>query len=105
MSLLPPEINAALTQLLDGLSSPDNNARALAEEQLNSEWVAKRPDVLLTGLVEQMQKSHEPSVRLNPPCRVDSKNKSLTNRGSCTDTIIRSCTFSAHRNKSSKATR
>lgn len=64
MSILPPEINAALTQLLDGLSSSDNNARALAEEQLNTEWVAQRPDILLTGLVEQMQNSHDPSVHV-----------------------------------------
>lgn len=63
MSQLPPQIHAALTQLLDGLASPDNNARTIAEEQLNSEWVAQRPDYLLTGLVEQMHGSPEASVR------------------------------------------
>lgn len=57
MSLLPSEIHAALTQLLQGLSSSDNNARSYAEEQLSAEWVAARPDVLLMGLVEQIQAS------------------------------------------------
>lgn len=57
MSLLSSEIHAALTQLLQGLSSPDNNARSYAEEQLGAEWVTVRPDVLLMGLVEQIQAS------------------------------------------------
>lgn len=69
MSLLPPEITAALTQLLEGLCSKDNNIRTLAEDQLNSEWVAKRPDVLLVGLVLQTQNSSDPAVRprIQPP--------------------------------------
>ena len=62
MSLLPPEITAALNQLLRGLSSSDNNTRTLAEDQLNSEWVAKRPDVLLIGLVLQIQNSPDAAV-------------------------------------------
>lgn len=62
MSVLPSEIHNALTQLLGGLSSPDNNARSYAEEQLNSEWVAARPDVLLMGLVEHIQVAQEPPV-------------------------------------------
>lgn len=57
MSLLSSDIHAALTQLLQGLSSPDNNARSYAEEQLSVEWVTARPDVLLMGLVEQIQAS------------------------------------------------
>lgn len=63
MSILPPEVNAALVQLLQSLSSADNNARTFAEEQLNNEWVTARPDVLLMGLVEQIQTSQEASVR------------------------------------------
>lgn len=62
MSLLSPEIHAALAHLLQGLSRPDNNARAAAEDQLNKDWVAARPDVLLMGLVEQIQASGEASV-------------------------------------------
>lgn len=63
MSVLPAQVHAALAQLLQALSSADNNARSQAEEQLNTEWVAGRPGVLLMGLVEQMQDAEEPSVR------------------------------------------
>ena len=69
MSVLPNEIISALAQLLQGLTSADNNTRSYAEEQLNTEWVAARPDVLLMGLVEQMHIAQDASVRpsiLNP---------------------------------------
>lgn len=62
MSILPPEIHAALTQLLQALSSADNEARTFAEEQLNTAWVATQPDVLLMGLVELLGVAQEPSV-------------------------------------------
>lgn len=55
MSLLPPEVHTALSQLLRGLSSPDNSLRTQAEEQLNSDWIQNRPDVLLMGLAEQIE--------------------------------------------------
>lgn len=64
MSVLSPEIHSALVQLLQGLQSPDNNVRSYAEEQLNNEWVIARPDVLLMGLVEQVQASQDLSVCL-----------------------------------------
>ena len=63
MSLLPPEVHTALTQLLAGLSSSENDVRTRAEEQLNTEWVAARPNILLMGLVEQMLQSPDASVR------------------------------------------
>ena len=63
MSVLPDEVNTALTRLLSALTSSDNNLRSNAEEQLNSDWVAQRPDVLLMGLVEQMQDALDPTVR------------------------------------------
>lgn len=63
MSMLSPAIQNALTLLLQALSSPDNAIRSRAEEQLNSDWVAAQPDVLLMGLVEQIQHSADPSVR------------------------------------------
>jgi importin-5 len=63
MSLLGPEVHQALTVLLQGLSSSENNVRAQAEDQLYNEWVTGRPDVLLMGLVEQIQESTDPSVR------------------------------------------
>ena len=62
MSLLSSEVHTALAELLQKLASPDNQARTLAEEQLNNEWFIKQPDVLLVGLVEQIQLSQEPSV-------------------------------------------
>lgn len=63
MSLLPPEVHEALKRLLDGLQATDNNTRAQAEDQLNNEWVASRPNVLLMGLVEQIQLSGDATVR------------------------------------------
>ena len=74
MSILPPEIYAALTQLLQALSSSDNNLRAQAEEQLNTEWVAARPDFLLMGLVEQLQDAVDPSVSRKHACLLSPKN-------------------------------
>lgn len=62
MSVLPPEIHSALGSLLQGLQSPDNNVRAHAEEQLNNEWIVARADVLLMGLVEQIQGAPEAGV-------------------------------------------
>ena len=67
MSVLPPDVQSALGQLLQGLQSPDNKVRTYAEEQLNTEWVASRPDVLLMGLVEQIQNNQDASVRVKYP--------------------------------------
>ena len=64
MSLLSSEIHTALAELLQKLAIADNQARTQAEEQLNNEWFVKQPDVLLMGLVEQIELSQEPSVRL-----------------------------------------
>ncbi|KAL4896488.1 armadillo-type protein [Aspergillus ambiguus] len=63
MSLLPPEVHSALSQLLRALSTPDNNVRAQAEEQLNNDWIQNRPDVLLMGLAEQIQGAEEVVTR------------------------------------------
>lgn len=62
MSILPPEVHTALNQLLQALQSTDNSARTRAEEQLNTEWVGQRPDMLLMGLAEQMQGSEDEGV-------------------------------------------
>lgn len=62
MSILPPDVHNALGQLLQALSSADNAVRTQAEESLNNEWVAARPEVLLMGLVEQMQATEDPTV-------------------------------------------
>lgn len=62
MSVLPDEVHQALNQLLQGLQATDNTVRSTAEEQLNTEWVAQRPDVLLMGLAEQMAGSQDEGV-------------------------------------------
>lgn len=62
MSLLAPEIHANLSQLLAALTSSENDTRTRAEEQLNQDWLANQPDVLLMGLVEQLQASQDVGV-------------------------------------------
>lgn len=62
MSVLPAEVQGALSQLLQALTSPDNSLRAQAEEQLNNDWTPNRPDMLLMGLVEQIQGAQVPNV-------------------------------------------
>lgn len=64
MSVLPAEVHTALATLLQGLQSPDNVQRTAAEQQLNEEWVAQRPEVLLMGLSEQIELAQDTSVRL-----------------------------------------
>ena len=65
MSMLPPDVHSVLSQLLQGLQSADNVVRTNAEESLNNEWIATRPDVLLMALVEQMQGAQEIVVRID----------------------------------------
>lgn len=62
MSMLPAEVHTALSQLLSGLQSTDNDARAAAEEELNKQWVEQRPEILLMGLVEQLQAPQDAAV-------------------------------------------
>ncbi|KAF1824854.1 ARM repeat-containing protein [Dissoconium aciculare CBS 342.82] len=63
MSVLSSDVHSALTQLLQGLQSPDNTVRTQAETNLNNEWVNTRPDVLLLGLVEQLGGSNDEGAR------------------------------------------
>ncbi|KIV78225.1 hypothetical protein PV11_09963 [Exophiala sideris] len=63
MSVLPADVQGALSQLLQALASPDNTLRTQAEEQLNNDWTPNRPDMLLMGLVEQIQAAQDPSTR------------------------------------------
>ena len=62
MSLLPSEVHSALSQLLRALTAADNALRSQAEEQLNNDWAQNRPDVLLMGLVEQIQGAEDTIV-------------------------------------------
>jgi importin-5 len=63
MSVLPAEVQGALTQLLQALQSPDNTLRSQAENELNNDWTPNRPEVLLMGLAEQLQVAEIASVR------------------------------------------
>ncbi|CAK7562739.1 MAG: importin subunit beta-3 [Sporothrix epigloea] len=54
MSLLPPELGVELSQLLQALQSADNAIRSQAEDHLQNNWTASRPEVLLMGLAEQI---------------------------------------------------
>lgn len=69
MSVLPPDVQPALSQLLRALGSPDNTLRTQAEEQLNNDWIQGRPDVLLMGLAEQIQGAEDAVVSLPPSPR------------------------------------
>ena len=62
MSLLPPEVYTELTQLLQALQSPDNTIRSQAEDHLQNNWTAARPEILLMGLAEQIAGAPETSV-------------------------------------------
>lgn len=66
MSVLPAEMHNELAQLLDALQSSDNNVRSQAEEHLSNNWSVTRPEILLMGLVEQIQGSNDPTVSLFP---------------------------------------
>ena len=92
MSVLPPEVHNALTQLLHGLQSTDNTVRSQAEEQLNTEWINQRPDMLLMGLAEQMQGSQDEGVS-------SGKDKYTADLADgCIDSIICCSTVQAYRN-------
>ncbi|KAF5677303.1 importin subunit beta-3 [Fusarium heterosporum] len=63
MSLLPPDVHAELSQLLQALQSPDNSSRSQAEEHLQNNWTTTRPEVLLMGLAEQIQAAGDNATR------------------------------------------
>lgn len=70
MSLLPPDVHAELTQLLQALQSADNSIRSQAEEHLQNSWTATRPEVLLMGLAEQIQGAGDNAVRCYRLCLI-----------------------------------
>ena len=73
MSMLAPDVHAELAQLLEALQSRDNGIRSQAEEHLQSNWVAARPEVLLMGLAEQISAPKDSGVciqRLRVPARL-----------------------------------
>jgi hypothetical protein len=65
MTTLPADAHQQLSQLLQGLQSSDNDLRTQAEEALNNDWVARRPEMLLMGLAELTKNSQELLVRID----------------------------------------
>ncbi|KAH7327822.1 armadillo-type protein [Stachybotrys elegans] len=63
MSVLPDDVHAELTQLLQALQSADNTIRSQAEEHLQNNWTTTRPEVLLMGLAEQIQGAGDNATR------------------------------------------
>lgn len=66
MSVLAPQDQAELSQLLQALQNSNNEVRSKAEELLQTNWTEPRPEVLLMGLVEQMAASEDATVCANP---------------------------------------
>lgn len=91
MSVLPAEVHTALANLLQGLQSPDNVTRTTAEQQLNDEWVAQRPEVLLMGLSEQIELAQE-----TPVCHVmERRGSSSVSADQLADSNLRRCDLQA----------
>lgn len=68
MSMLPPDVHNELGQLLQALQSPDNSTRSQAEDHLQNNWTASRPELLLMGLAEQIgAASNDTAVSLPRP--------------------------------------
>ena len=77
MSVLSSSDQAELIELLQALQASDNNVRAQAEEHLANNWTNAKPEILLMGLVEQIQGSTDTTVSsskviLNPVFRIQS---------------------------------
>ena len=51
-SLVPPDVVSQLNQVLLDLVSNDNNLRSSAEQQLNEQWIAQQPELLLLSLAQ-----------------------------------------------------
>ena len=62
MSMLPADVHAQLTQLLQALQSPQNDTRTQAEEHLQNNWTNSQPEILLMGLAEQIQGASDTTV-------------------------------------------
>lgn len=62
MSMLPADVHTELTQMLQALQSSDNSIRSQAEDHLQNNWTATRPEILLMGLAEQIQNAADVTV-------------------------------------------
>jgi len=63
-SLVPPDVVSQLNQVLSNLVSNDNNLRSSAEKQLNEQWIAQQPDLLLLSLAQLGRTHEETHVRI-----------------------------------------
>lgn len=66
MAMIPADVLNALQGLLVALQSPDNATRTQAEESLATRWIAQNPDMLLSGLAEQVKNNDDPKVCVPP---------------------------------------
>lgn len=98
MSVLPADVHAQLTQLLQALQSPDNAVRSQAEEHLAVNWTASRPEVLLMGLAEQVQGAESNAVRRWPYV----ENMGYANIVWPIDPLIRCCHLPTYRFQNQK---
>jgi hypothetical protein len=73
MSVLPPQVHAELTELLQALQSSDNTVRSQAEDHLATNWTSAKPEMLLMGLVEQIYGSNDTTVSRDEHYLFDSK--------------------------------
>ncbi|CAG8467575.1 10518_t:CDS:10 [Funneliformis mosseae] len=62
--LVSPEVVSQLNQVLSNLGSNDNNLRSSAEKQLNEQWIAQQPDLLLLSLAQLGRTHKETHVRI-----------------------------------------
>lgn len=100
--MLPAEVHAELTQLLQALQSSDNSIRSQAEDHLTNNWTATRPEVLLMGLAEQIAASADASVYTLCTCPRARYLGRLTNALSHVGTILRRCHIPSNRFKESQ---
>jgi hypothetical protein len=67
MSVLPADVLSSLSSLLENLISSNNDARTLAEKELNDTWITggeAQRSYLLVGLAEQSVLAANPTVSL-----------------------------------------
>ena len=98
MSVLPPQIHAELTELLQALQSSDNTVRSQAEDHLATNWTSAKPEMLLMGLVEQIYGSNDTTVSRNERDLSDSeiywqksRNENMIAETRPADTLFRCC--------------
>src|SRR5690349_5180127 len=69
-SLVSPDIVSQFNQVFSNLATNDNDLRTTAEKQLNEQWLAQQPNLLLLSLT-QLGRTHD-------KIEVNSYNKHIT---------------------------